>query len=88
MTRPDLALHRDPPEDWRLTGLAAHCQTTHEPDDSRMTATAGQRSDKIRWPNGRFMKADSYYGGPVYKERREEYLSYKELRPGLVSGLY
>ena len=49
---------------------------------------AGQRSDKTRWPNGRFMKADSYYGGPVYKERREEYLSYKELRPGLVSGLY
>ena len=49
---------------------------------------AGQRSDKTRWPNGRFMKADSYYGGPVYKERREEYFSYKELRPELVSGLY
>ena len=45
MTRPDLALHRDPPEDWRLTGLAAHCQTTHEPDDSRMTPTAGQIED-------------------------------------------
>ena len=49
---------------------------------------ADQRSDKTRWPNGRFMKADSYYGGPVYKKRREEYLSYKELRPELVSGLY
>ena len=49
---------------------------------------AGQRSDKTRWPNGRFMKVDSYYGGPVYKERREEYSSYKELRSGLVSGLY
>ena len=45
MTRPGLALHRDPPEDWRLTGLAAHRQTTHEPDDSRMTPTAGQIED-------------------------------------------
>ena len=26
---------------------------------------AGQKSDKTRWPNGQFMKADSYYGGPV-----------------------
>ena len=49
---------------------------------------AGQRSNKTRWPNGRFMKAGSYYGGPVYKERHKEYLPYKELRPGLVSGLY
>ena len=56
--------------------------------DSLVIRQAGQRSDKTRWPNGRFMKADSYYGGPVYKERREKYLSYKELRPGLVSGLY
>ena len=56
--------------------------------DSLVIRQAGQRSDKTRWPNGRFMKADSYYGGPVYKERHEEYLSYKELRPGLVPYLY
>ena len=53
MTRPALALRRDPPEDWRLTGLAAHCQTTHEPDDSRMTPTAGQIEDKAQGPEGR-----------------------------------
>ena len=56
--------------------------------DSLVIRQAGQRSDKTRWPNGQFMKAGSYYGGPVYKERHKEYLSYKELRPGLVSGLY
>ena len=33
--------------------------------DSLVIRQAGQRSDKTRWPNGRFMKADSYYGGPV-----------------------
>ena len=56
--------------------------------DSLVIRQAGHRSDKTRWPNGRFMKAGSYYGGPVYKERHKEYLPYKELRLGLVSGLY
>ena len=33
--------------------------------DSLVIRQAGQRSDKTRWPNGRFMKAGSYYDGPV-----------------------
>ena len=33
--------------------------------DSLVIRQAGQRSDKTRWPNGRFMKAGSYCGGPV-----------------------
>ena len=33
--------------------------------DSLVIWHAGQRSDKTWWPNGRFMKAGSYYGGPV-----------------------
>ena len=33
--------------------------------DSLVIRQAGRRSDKTRWPNGRFMKAGSYYGGPV-----------------------
>ena len=33
--------------------------------DSLVIRQAGQRSNKTRWPNGRFMKAGSYYGGPV-----------------------
>ena len=36
--------------------------------DSLVIRQAGQRSDKTQWPNGRFMKAGSYYGGPVYEE--------------------
>ena len=33
--------------------------------DSLVVRQAGQRSGYTRWPNGRFMKAGSYYGGPV-----------------------
>ena len=33
--------------------------------DSLAIRQAGARSDKTWWPNGRFMKAGSYYGGPV-----------------------
>ena len=33
--------------------------------DSLVIRQAGVRSDKTWWPNGRFMKAGSYYGGPV-----------------------
>ena len=40
--------------------------------------------DEAHGPEGRF----TFNGGPVYEERYEEHLSYKELRPGLVSGLY
>ena len=54
--------------------------------DSLVIRQAGQRSDKTR-PNGRFMKADSYNGGPVYKERDDKYFLYKETRPGLVINL-
>ena len=43
----------------------------------------GQRSNKTRWPNGRFMKAGSYYGGLVYEERHKEYTLTKEARLGL-----
>ena len=33
--------------------------------DSLVIWQAGARSDKTWWPNRRFMKAGSYYGGPV-----------------------
>ena len=55
--------------------------TIHEPEDSLVTRRMFQMDDKAQ-------KADSCYGGPVYEERHEEHLSYKELKPGLVSGWY
>ena len=33
--------------------------------DSLVIQQVGARSDKTWWPNRRFMKAGSYYGGPV-----------------------
>ena len=33
--------------------------------DSLVIRQAGARSDKTWWPNRRFMKAGSYFGGPV-----------------------
>jgi len=54
--------------------------------DSLVIRQAGQRSDKTRWPNRRFMEGriTLWWAGL----RGKEYLPYKELRPGLVSGLY
>ena len=36
--------------------------------DSLVIRQVGQRSDKTRWPNGRFMKGRFMLCGPVYEE--------------------
>ena len=62
---------------WRLIG-----QTTHEPEDSLVTWRVFQMEGKAQGPEGRLML---WWAG--LRGRHKEYLSYKELRPGLVSGL-
>ena len=57
--------------------------TIHEPEDSLMNRRVFQMDDKAQGPAGRFMLMVGRF-----KRKGMRNISYKELRPGLVSGLY
>ena len=64
---------------WRFTGM-----TIHEPEDSLVTQRAFQMHDKAQGLEGRFMLMVVRFK----RKGTKNILTYKELRPGLVSGLY